>query len=103
MGQLLGKVNLLLQRPVAVNEPALLAIIFEAVVGRSFGARELYAHALAVGGPLLETLVAAKITNPKRLGKRLKTMSKRGPLGGLILARIGDDREGAIWSVARVE
>ena len=66
--------------------------------GVAFSANELWRHRRVA--PALQTLFdeVLRIGSARRLGKRLQRMQGRD-LGGFKLIRVGDDHNGAIWTV----
>ena len=71
------------------------------VENKAFSTREVIAHATRVEGDLSAALEVAGLSNPRQLGKWLRTIEGR-TIAGVRLERIGIDRDGIIWRVWRV-
>jgi hypothetical protein len=80
------------------RDRALLEAIAHAVGGRAFSAVELIKHAV-VDGNFRAALEAARIANPRQLGKRLRKASFTVSAGRL--EKIGKDAAGIVWSFVR--
>jgi len=78
------------------HEAALIAIA-TSVRHRSFTARSLVVHAVAVDPDLRAALAAAGVDTPRKLGRWLRSLNGR-PVASLVVKRIGVGEDGAIWS-----
>lgn len=76
----------------------LLTALADVVGHRVFTARELHQHAVVTGGVLAEALDRAGIRTTRALGKALRRLARHEG-SGLRLARVGSDRDGALWCV----
>lgn len=94
LAELRKRVEALEARHVRRDDRVVLIAIGESVRGRVFSAAELFTH--ATNDPTLAD--ALRGLTAKRLGKYLRTLANR-PLAGLMLQRVGRDRDGSIWAV----
>lgn len=77
------------------NARQLLLIIAGHVHDRAFVSLELAAHA-QIDPDLRRALVAAGLTNVRKIGKWLRRI-ERDPIAGFRLERIGTERDGIVW------
>jgi len=78
--------------------------IHETAGSRLFSAAELVDHAqLTTAGGLRDAIASAVgALNARKVGKALRRLEGQ-ELAGLLVVRVGADREGAIWNIARVQ
>jgi hypothetical protein len=79
----------------------LLPVLAAAVVDKAFSAREVMQHAALVDDSLRDALAAAGLSNARQLGRWLRSVENQ-TIAGVVLTRIGLDRDGVVWRVSRV-
>jgi hypothetical protein len=79
----------------------LLPVLAASVEDKAFSTREVMERAALLDVALRDALAAAGLSNPRQLGKWLRTLEGR-QLVGVRLERIGTDHDGIVWRVWRV-
>jgi len=87
---------------ISAADAELVRRIAEAVGARTFSGWEVVDHARLPGAADLRAAVVAAIgsENSQRLGKRLQRVEGQD-VGGLRVVRVGVDRDGVLWRIAR--